>query len=295
MKTNQLTLFIIDDEIPKVPKYVSKSVYQQALNTEILFDLSTNFRSKWIGTQPLRELIIDLLESSVFKQDKISIFGYAEPALALNDIDNGIKPDIIVYDWEYNSHAHLQSQNWLIEIFKKCDATAFVYSNVRDSIPPYLNKKLFDEFAPRFQLFSKVSSKNQFFSSEEFILQYILSRVSENNEIKIQGRSVTFQKNGYLNAPKDIQFLEKILGRASLLEKLNDLGNLINDNTIENLLSNINGKILLDEINNVLITEDSPILIKKYNPGRSLTYFEVAKKHGVNKLMNVLELGITKI
>ena len=182
-----------------------------------------------------------------------------------------------------------------MDILSKTKAFVFVYSKVRDELPPFLNKEVFDKYADHFQLFLKGDKSNSIFSAEEFILQLILFRLSKSVQIKIQGIAVNFRKNGYLKNPTDILYLEKILGRKSLLEKLNKKSSTISNQSIESLLKDVDIKILKDENKNLLVTADAQTLIKKIQHTKELTSLDVLKQYGLQILKEVLEIGIAKI
>lgn len=290
-----LSIYIIDDEFPKIPHYVSQSIYQSAIQSEIIEDLILNYRDRWKAIQPLRNLISDMIASKLFKEGSINLLGYSEPEQALKDIDKGHLPDIIIYDWEYNGRKHTESEQWLLEILDKSDATIFVYSHVRDKIPQYLNKTEFDKHSKRFKLFSKGNNSNYIYTTEEFINQYTLSKITPNNDIKIQGKQMEFKSNNYINASSDIILLEKLFGKKELTDRILTLGNTIDENAIENLIEQLNDKIGFDSEKNILYMLDSPILSVRYNCKEELSPINVLKQYGFNTLLSLFEVGVTKI
>ncbi|MCA0446598.1 MAG: hypothetical protein LCH54_10255 [Bacteroidetes bacterium] len=292
--SNEITVFILDDNIYKSSDFVEKSVYNTKIDSISLLHLVDSF--EWKGQHSLQSLTKNILKSNHSKNESIATYGFTHPAICLDAIEGGLIPDVIIYDWEYEGENSTKSSNWLKEILVTVpNSFVFVYSNVRDEIPSFLNKMEFDEYAQRFQLFLKGDDKNTIFTSEEFILQYIFSRVSKNNEIKIQGLSVTFYENGYLKSPGDILYLEKIFGRASLIEKLKMQNYFISEQTIENIVASAPGKIFVDEKRNYLITPDSTLLVEKFKPNIEISYLDVLKKYGLKVLNEVLETGLKKI
>ncbi len=293
MKNKSIDIFLIDDEFPKTSEFTSASIYDSAIHSDNLYQLAIS--QSWKGLQPLQKLIKDIVTSNPFKENHIQLTGYTKPTQCLTDIENGIKPDLIIYDWEYGMPNPSESQEWLLDILSKTKAFVFIYSKVRDEIPQFLNKKVFDEYASRFQLFEKGNTKMSIFSSEEFIFQYILNRLSNEYEIIIQGERIQFKQNGFLKKAEDILYLEKILGKKKLLQILKEKVKIISDETLVKILSEFNEKIYFDELNNLLITADSKMLITKYKPEKLLTYLEVVKQYGIKTLASVLEIGIAKI
>lgn len=289
----KITVFILDDNIYKSQEFVDRSVYDTKIDSELLLQLADSY--EWKGQHNLQALTIDILKSVHGQSGNIATYGFTHPSICLDEIDGGLKPDIVIFDWEYGSESNKDSSNWLTEILNSTEAFIFVYSQVRDVIPPFLNKQEFDNYAHRFQLFLKGDDKNAIFTSEEFILQYILSRVSNSNRIKLQGIEIGFNENGYLENPTDILHLEKILGRNFLIEKFKSDDFSVTTENIEKLMESYNGKILFDNTKNLLITPDSKLLIEKFKPKEELTYVEVLKRYGLNKLRETIETGLSKI
>lgn len=291
--SNKLTLFILDDNIPKIEEYVSISLYDGRIDAEYLDHLVRS--ANWPGQYNLKKLTALILESEHFLSGLMNVYGFTHPALCLNEIDEGLIPDIVIYDWEYGSETNNQSSNWLLEILNSTNAFVFVYSMVRNEIPPFLNKSNFDIYSNRFQLFLKGDMNSSVFTAEEFIHQYIVSKISMSNEIKIQGLTINFLENGYLKNPTDILYLERLFSTTELIEKLRSMGMEISNNTLEDLFGNINDKVLFDSKRNMLISTNANLLKNKFNPNEELNILDVVKKYGIHKLIEVLEIGIVKI
>ena len=290
MITNKtINIFLIDDEFPKIPEFTASSIYDSAINSENLYHLAIT--QTWKGLQPLQQLIKDIVTSQASKDNHITLSGYTKPTQCLNDIDSGSKPDVLIYDWEYGMPNPTESQGWLLEILSNTDAFVFIYSKVRDELPPFLNKKVFDEYAHRFQLFLKGSSTHSIFSSEEFMLQYILGKVSDSGRIKIQGFDVEFTSNDYLKRTSDILYLERVLGKMYLLEEFKKYQFTLNNETIKNLLNDSKGYLYFSEARGLLISPDENALVKKLKPLQELSYSSVAKQYSIYKLEEALEKG----
>jgi hypothetical protein len=290
---NKLTLFIVDDQIPTIPEFVENSIYNSKLDVGSLQHLIKV--AEWKGQHSLKRLTTDILKSDHSQTGTLLTYGFTHPSICLDEIDKGLQPDLIIYDWEYGSESNIESAKLLIEILNLTNAFVFVYSLVRNEIPPFLNKLEFDAFADRFQLFLKGDTNSSIFSSEEFILQYIVSRISKSNVIKIQGITVTFNENGYLDNPSDILHLESIFGRAFLLDRIKTIGFTWSEQNIENMLHSISDKLMLDEKRNLLITSDSTLFISKFNPNLELSFIEAFKRFGLLKIIEALEIGIVKV
>lgn len=293
MINNTVDIFLIDDEFPKIQEFTEASIYDSGINSENLYHLAIT--QSWKGLQPLQQLIKDIVTSNPFQENHIRLTGYTKPTQCLTDIENGLKPDVLIYDWEYGMPNPTESQEWLLDILSKTEAFVFVYSKVRDQLPPFLNKQVFDNYADRFQLFLKGSSNHSIFSSEEFILQFILGKVSDTGKIKIQGFDIEFTSNDFLNKASDILYLERILGRMYLLEAFKKNQFNLNSETVENLLNDSNGFLFFSEGKGLLISPDEKTLVEKFKPLTEISYSKVAKEYSIYKLEEALEKGIALI
>ena len=293
MTLDKLTIFIIDDNIPKIPEYVEQSLYGTKINASSLSHLVNNV--EWTGHHNLKQLTFDILNSEHRKNGKLETYAFTHPAICLTEIEAGLLPDVIVYDWEYGTESNKERSDWLIEILKLTNAFVFVYSKFRDEIPPFLNRKEFNDYSNRLQLFLKGDTASSVFSSEEFIIQYILSKITKANNIRVHEVEISFQENRYLDNPSDILFLEKIFGRVVLIENLTKHDNTISQESIEKMISNVKAKLLHDTKRNLLLLPSSTLLIEKYKPEGELTYLETIKNYGLQKLIEVLEIGLVKI
>lgn len=288
---NRAQVFIIDDSLPKLEEFIEKRIYEKAIKKDDLLSLAN--QGNWSGEGSLKQLILDLLTHEYVKTGRIEILGYNHPEICLSELSNK-RPDVVIYDWEYGD-PFTQSSGWLLDILRKTEAFIFVYSAIRDSVPPYLNKKEFDGFANRFQLFAKGNSTNSVFTSEDFLYQYILSLIDKSNVIKIQGIDVKFETSGYLKDPTDILHLESVLGRASLLEQIRNNKNEISEASIEKMVDSVHGHVLLSREKGVLITADSHLLIDKFKPSMEISYVDALKEFGLMKLKEVVEIGFAKL
>lgn len=288
MTKDRAQVFIVDDSFPKLEEFVDREVFEKPIKKDDLLFLANN--GQWSGEASLRQLIFDLLGHDHVKTEKIEVIGYNRPEICLSDLTNN-RPDVIIYDWEYGD-PFAQSSDWLFDLLGRTEAFIFVYSAVQAStIPPYLNKERFNEFAHRFQLFAKGEISNSVFTSEDFIYQYILSRVEKNNVIKIRDIEVKFQSNGYLETPSDILYLQSIFGRATLLELIRKHRNEISAESVEEMLQGIEGHLWFNPDKGFLISQDSPLIAKKFQANVEMSYLEALQRFGLPKLTEVVEVG----
>ena len=293
-KNKKLTVFIIDDNLPTRDDFVSEQVYDREINMDQLRSLVK--KGNWRGEGSLLELIKMLLNHEYVKKGYLNIFGFKHPEICLSSIRKNLKPDILIYDWEYGSHQYQKSSNWLFQILNKSKKTfVFVYSGYISEAPHFLNKDDFKPYAKRFQLFLKGEKERSIFSSEEFILQYVLTRIRENNIIKIQGTDIYFTSSGYLKKPKDILYLERILGKSFLISEIKKLGNKINKDNIDKMIKKSEGNVLLSENKKFLIDSDQEYLIESFSAKEKISYLQVVQKYGIKKLLEAIESGLVKV
>ncbi len=290
---NKRRVFILDDNFPKSQEFIEQKIYERAISKDELSYLANT--ADWGAEWSLKKFTLDLLKHDYVKTGKIEVYGYLNPEICLADLRGNHKPDVVIYDWEYEGNSFNKSVAWLLDILKETKAFIFVYSGIRDAVPAHLNKKEFDEFASRFQLFAKGNSTNSVFTSEDFLYQYILSLVNKSNTIKIQGIDVRFEASGYLESPTDILYLESILGRAALLERIQQNHNELSEESVEKIVESLDGNMLVNREKGFLITRDSPLLVDRFKPTVEISYLEALRKFGLLKLKEAIEIGFVRL
>ncbi len=286
------SVFLLDDEFPKIKEFVADDIYAKAINADNLYHLALN--ENWKSLNYLQQLIKDIITSDAFKMGLINLSGYSDPELALQDIESGITPDILIYDWQYGAEInHNNSQKWLLEILDKTDAFVFVYSLVESTLPEFLNKEAFGKYLNRFQLFLKGRKTPQSFSSEEFIFQYIISSASKKGKIQIDGVKIEFTSNDYLNKASDILYLQRILGNKYVLDHLNEVDFSIDTASVEKMLNDFNGVVYFNKEKEYLLSTENGLLQGKKIEGlEEISYLDVVKRYSLLSLGEVLERGI---
>jgi len=293
MKSSPVNVFLLDDEFPIIEDFRKNGIYNGAINSENLYHLAIN--SEWNHLLDLQQLIKDVVTSQACKEGLINLVGFTSPLLAFPEIEKGLQPDVVIYDWEYfNSGLGPDSKNWLLEILNKTNAFVFVYSKRRDEILQFVNSKELNVFAPRFQLFLKSSKDHSLFTSEEFILQYILGCASNSGKIKLQGIEVEFTANDYLAKASDILYLDRIFGRNYILEEIKKVDFSINTASVEKIFNDSNEFLLFNEAKGILITTTYP-LKDSLSPLTEIKFIDVVKKFSISKLEETLERGISFI
>jgi len=288
-------IFLIDDEFPKIKEFIDDNIYQKAINADNLFHLALN--ENWKSLNHLQQLIKDIITSEPFKAGMINLWGYSEPEFALQNIESGNKPDVVIFDWQYGIEINnTNSQNWLLEILEKTEAFVFIYSQIEPLLPQFLNRESLSKHSHRFQLFLKGGKNYQSFSAEEFVFQYIISSASKTAKIKIDGIEVEFTANDYLAKASDILYLQRILGNQYLLDQLNKIDFSIDTASVEKILNDSNGFLFINKEKGYLIFPENRII--KDNEIESLekiSYLDVVKQYSLSILETVLERGILYI
>jgi len=224
----------------------------------------------------------------------INLSGYSEPELALQDIDEGIRPDVLIYDWQYGIETnHTNSQNWLLEILEKTNTFVFIYSQIEQMLPTFLNNQMFSKHFNRFQLFLKGGKSQHSFSSEEFIFQYIISCATNTGRIKIDGIEILFTSNNYLTKASDILYLQRILGNQYLLDQLNKIDFSIDTASVEKILNDSNGFLFMNKDKGYLISPENRLITdRSLDSLVKISYLDVVKKYSLTTLETVLERGL---
>src|SRR5665213_1017508 len=133
MKMQTKNIFLLDDEFPKIKEFIEAEIYHKAISADNLYHLALN--ENWKSLNHLQQLIKDIITSEAFKGGMINLSGYSDPELALQDIESGSKPDVVIYDWQYGAEINnTNSQKWLLEILGKTSAFVFVYSLIEQTL-----------------------------------------------------------------------------------------------------------------------------------------------------------------
>ncbi|MFP2994832.1 hypothetical protein ABN763_02930 [Spongiivirga sp. MCCC 1A20706] len=281
------TIALIDDSFPEKGDSV--------INSDRLSQLINLSDSEWKSEVNLKSLVVKLINTDIFKNGDIQIFGFTHPGILLNKIEeDSFKPDVVIYDWEYSIGSGDSGEN-LLEILSRTDTFTFVYSSFFDAIPPTLNKKEFDKYASQIQLLEKGERISSIFSSEQFIIQYVLGLFSKSNVIEIASHEIKFNPSGYLEDASDILYLESVLGKAFLIQNLDKLEYEISKEKIEQLFSMVEEPLFLDRNKENLLSESNELNEKNYGPLHQISYSDALKLVGVKGINQVLNSGIKYI
>ena len=293
MKTKPaITVFIIDDEFPKPQEFREIGVYNSAISMENLYHLAVN--SEWdhhLGY--LQQLIKDIYTSESRVQGYIELVGFSTPTQALKEIESGLKPNVVIYDWEYlNSPAYSQnSSEWLLNILNVPDVFVFVYSNLKTELPKYINQSNLNSHFTCFQLLAKGGQIQSSFNAEEYIFQHIIGLATDRGEIKINGIKIEFTKNKYLKNASDILYLQRILGSEHVLEELAKIEFRVNELGVEKILNDSKGYLLFSKSKNILLTPSEYTSKQDLEPLSRLSYIEVVNMFSLSILEDTITRG----
>lgn len=296
MKNKPVNVFILDDEFPKNEDFRRRGIYNSAISKDDLYHLAVD--SEWNHLSDLQQLIKDVIASQACEDGHIDLFGFNTPTQALASIKKGLVPDIVIYDWEYiNAPAYsTNSQDWLQDIFEMTSAFIFVYSKMAEDLQQLFNGPIFSKYTERFQVFLKGDKIKASFSSEEFILQYVIGAATKSGNIKISGIPIKFTSNNYLQNASDIMFLQRILGSQYVIDEMNKLEFTINQASVEKLLNDSKRFLLLNKSKGYLITPDNKLLEGKSKDSLiPISYLEVLKQYSNSILELALERGFAYI
>jgi len=289
---HSVTVFIIDDEFPKIQEFREMGVYNSAISMENLYHLAIN--SEWQHhLSYLQQLIKDIYTSESRVQGYVELIGFSTPTQALKEIDAGLIPNVVIYDWEYlNSPAYSQnSSEWLLNILLVPDVFVFVYSNLRDQLPKYLNQSNLTSHFSRFQLFAKGGQVQSSFNAEEFIFQHIIGLATDRGEIKINGIKIEFTKNKYLKSASDLLYLQRILGSEYILEELAKIEFRVNELGVEKILNDSKGYLLFSEKKNMLLAPSEDTIRNDIEPISKLSFTEVISRFSLDALEDTITRG----
>lgn len=284
------SVFLLDDEFPKIPEFIKDAKYSKAIEADDLYHLALN--EDWKNLSYLQQLIKDIRTSDEFASGDILLSGYSHPEIALQNIDEGVLPNIVVYDWQYETQInHQNSKTWLLEILEKTSAFVFIYSYIEPQLSIILNDSAFNSYRNRFQLFLKGGNIPQSFSSEEFIYQYIVNSVSNQVSISINGIKIDFKSNNYLANASDILYLQRILGSKYFLDELTKIDFEVNEAGIEKILNDSDKYIYYDSLRKILINPKElgdNAVIENYS---KITFADVIKDFSIEILEDTLDRG----
>jgi hypothetical protein len=297
MNHKPINVFIIDDDFPKSDEFRSKGVYNSAISMEDLYHLAVN-NNEWQHLSYLQQLIKDIYTSESRLRGEINLIGFSTPTQALKEIESGILPNVVIYDWEYlNSPAYSKnSTEWLLKILVVPNVFVFVYSNLKQQLPKYLNHSSFNSHFSSFQLFSKKGEQiPSSFKAEEFIFQHIIGLATDRGEIKINGINIEFTKNSYLKSASEILYLQRILGSEYVLDELSKIEFRVNELGVEKILNDSKKYLLFSEKKNILLNPSENKNIEELEPLIELSYAEVIKRFSLDVLEDTLERGFLVI
>lgn len=291
---------IIDDKLPydinkdAAGKFFSGDKIKQWLKT-----------ANWSEEPHLKKLIERIFASDLYKHKEIEPIGFSSPSALLNYLsESKEQPNLIIFDWEYQTRNDITKKQ-LIEIIKETSAFIFVYTALADKIWQLLIKEVkekndvtedvFQTNIKRIQLLKKGDAQMSLFSSEDLIMQFIISQFKKAYEFKMGEHSIRFEENDFLKSPSEILVLESILGKQNLFSKLEKANFEISNNTIESIFSDVKPKFYLSNDKKYLMESDSASYKKQYGPLKEYTFLKALSRFGAKTIDKTLERGIAQV
>jgi len=311
MANKKISVWIIDDSLPYQKRLLNKIDDTQPISSSHIINIIST-GDEWPDEErPLKELTNIIIQSSSFLKDLIDLKWVLYPNLAINAIkQKKYAPDLIIYDWEYKNYPGIASEVTMDENEKMLmpssgksllelltwlpDSFFFIYSNKAAEIPIELFKEKLDNYAKQFQVLPK-GDHRLILSAEEMIYNYILLKINGQERIKIGDTEVEFDKSGQLKDYTDILYLENILGKEYLKEKIKHVPDPFSDTAVSEILKNFSFQLYLSADNKVLLSERDRFAEKKYGPLESISYQEAFNKYGLRIINEALNNTIIKI
>ncbi len=291
---------IIDDKLPY-------DIHKDSINK---FFPSTKIeewlaKGDWSEERDLKKLLERIVASDLYKHKEIDVISFLFPSALLNYLSgNNEHPQLIIFDWEYQTN-NQETKRQLIEIINETKSFIFIYTAQADTIwqllvgesspKNNLSGDAFENNIERLQLLKKGDNKISLFSSEDLIMQFIISQFKKAYEFKMGEHSIRFEENKFLKSPSDILLLETMLGKQFLLGKLKKANFEISDNTIENIFSDVKIKFYLSKDRKYLMETKSENNEKKYGILEEFSFLNALSKFGVKIIDKALERGIAQI
>jgi hypothetical protein len=260
---------------------------------------------RWTEEPDLKKLLERIFDSDLYAHKEIEVIGFLFPSALLNYLSETEKqPDLIIFDWEYQTR-NQDTKKQLIEVIKVTNAFIFIYTALADTIWRLLvkqemqgvedSKNIFEENNNRIQLLKKGDKRMSLFSSEDFIMQFIMSHFEKAYEFKMGEHSVRFEENNFLKSPSDILILESVLGKHYLLDKLRKANFEISNDTIESIFSDVKLKFYLSNDRKYLMETDFDSYKEQYGPLTELSFLGALSKFGAKTIDKTLERGIAEV
>ena len=292
---------IIDD---KLPYDINKDAPNKPFSSTKLKEWLK--KANWGEEADLKKLLERILDSDLYNHKELDIIGSSSPSALLNHLSESTQPiHLIIFDWEYQTR-NQDTKKQLVEIIKQTNAFIFVYTALANTIWQLLIKEvpqentttsenIFEKNIKRIQLLKKGDTQMSLFSAEDLIMQYIISQFKKAYEFSMGEHSIRFEENKFLDSPSEILVLETILGKNSLLKKLEKANFEISNNTVESIFSDVKFKFYLSKDEKYLMESNIENNKKQYGPLKEFTFLEAISKFGIEIIDKTLVRGIAQV
>lgn len=283
----KLQVCIVDDQLP-----ISSEIEPfQLIESHELLALLANGADWPPNEGNLGSLLSHLLESDGFKQGRFELKWALDPAICLNAVGDGYKPDLIVLDWIYRHGPHGRSTvSFLERLLNETSGFVFIFSTQPDVIPAeILSRKLHLERS-RVRLLQKSKSLGVMMA-DELIGNWVIVRTEENPVVSIMGKRLSFRKSDGLVDPSDLLYLNDLLDPTSIQNWLDTLGQSIGAQEVFEALKDVNKNVIVSPKGFLILPEERG-LIEKYGTGEKVDYASAAAKYGLANLWRAHTEGI---
>ena len=248
----------------------------------------------WEDEHALKDLVDRLLSTDLAEHSEIRLLAFVHPTALLDYLRSNDEPDLIVFDWEYQTNNE-KTRKQLAEILETTSSTfIFVYSALAMTMWQFLSGEVFEKNRKRFRLLKKGEKSTSLFTSEDNIIQSVISKFEKAYQFEIQGNRIRFEENRYIKKPNELKFFESILGKENLLLKIEESNYEISDTSVQNIFGDTNIKFYLSKDSQYLLDSGMDSNREKYGPLTELTFLDALEDYGSDLLNEVLERGISQ-
>lgn len=246
----------------------------------------------WHDEHSLRELVSRLISTDLAEHKDIRLLAFLHPTALLDYLRHNPEPHVIVFDWEYQTN-QAATKSQLIEVLALTkNAYVYVYTALANDIWSVLTGKTFDENKNRIQLLMKGDTSGSIFSSEENIVQNVISHFSKAYAFDVQGHHVRFEENEFIEKPEDLYFLESVLGKDELMKKLAKVNYEISNESMTQMLGDVELSFYVSKDNKYILDSDIESNQKEYGPLIKLSLLSSLQQHPIELLDKAFTRGI---
>lgn len=285
----KLQVCIVDDHLP-LRDDVDDGLLIPGSSLRGFLEPGTQWRKEEVN---LGTLLRHLLESDSFKSGKLDVSWARSPAICLNAIAEGYTPDLVVFDWMYDSSFGMSVETAFMKILELTKSTVFIFSAEPEDIPGQLFAHKLEWDRKRVRLFLK-GSPHGIMTADEIISNWVEHRLDGTTTLVIEGRRVTFVPSKSLSDPLDLVYLKDITCASNLQHFTASLGTRLGAEEVRALLDR-DTRMLLESEDGYLVNGEETSLAKEYNATSSITLGGAFNKYGLVVVWRVIQEGVASV